>query len=70
MIINTESFLKDPSKYKGAVILSADEYEDYETMKALQESEADFLAGRVHTHEEVFGELHKKIKDLRDNGKL
>ena len=73
MIISQENFLKNPSKYKDAVILTAEEYANYENYKlqsSIQRGLADIAAGRVLTHEEVFSKLRKKAEGLVENEKL
>ncbi|MCL2061851.1 MAG: hypothetical protein FWH03_04415 [Firmicutes bacterium] len=71
MIINAEHFLKDPEKYlnDGAVIMSAEEYERYEELKALEivrqrKADLDSGAAKLLTHEEVFSALDAKIAEL------
>ena len=61
MVINTQSFLKNPDMYSDAVVLTGDAYEEYETLKALAEAEEDIVAGRVFSHDEVFSALRAKI---------
>jgi len=80
MTISAEVFKKDPDKYlkeaeRGAVavdtvhgsrvILTAEEYEELDTLRCIEQGLADVKAGRVHTHEEVFGRLEKKAEDLK-----
>jgi len=84
MTISTESFLKEPSKYfrasqsqavaidteyGGAAILSAEEYEELDTMRCIQEGFDDIDVGRVLTHEEVFGHLDETIKNFTAQNK-
>ena len=79
MTISQENFLKDPNKYLGEatkkavtvntnqgnlIILSAEDYEEYETMKALQEADEDIAAGRVFTHEEVWAEIDEMLEKM------
>ncbi|MCL2061314.1 MAG: hypothetical protein FWH03_01635 [Firmicutes bacterium] len=67
MIINTESFLKNPDKYKGAVILSADEYakyEEYETLKMIRQRKADAETGNFCSMEDAFKHMDKKVSEL------
>jgi len=72
MIIDQQDFLKNPSQYSDAVVLTAEAYAEFETLKALQEADADIAAGRVYTHEEVFSMLDEKIEKLKaqENGIL
>jgi len=71
-IIDQQTYLANPTQYSDYFIISPNAYEEFETLKALEEADADIAAGRVYTHEEVFSMLDEKIARLeaQKNAKL
>ena len=67
-----ENEILNVSTQKGnVIILNAEAYqrqmsemERLEELEAIRQADDDIAAGRVHTHEEVFGALRAKNKEL------
>ncbi len=64
-MINPETFLKDPEKYlkAGAVILTGEEYAEYETLNIVRQRASDELID----HDIVFDRLQKRAEELKAN---
>ncbi|MCL2798253.1 MAG: hypothetical protein FWD58_09420 [Firmicutes bacterium] len=76
MTVSAENFLKEPDKYLqaaknravsiqteygGAVLLSAEEYEDFELLKAMEEAEEDLAVGHFYTMEDFDKLVEAKV---------
>ena len=64
-MINKDEFLKDPDKFGDVVILSNDDYQEYEACQEMLTAEAEANAGDVITMEEYFQHLDDLVTGLK-----
>ena len=59
-------FLQSKEALSNMVVISRQEFERLETEAGIAEGEADFVAGRILTHEQMLAVMDAKIAEARE----
>jgi len=63
-MIDTQAFLTSPQSFPGAVILTPEAYEEFETFRKIQQGLKEVAEGKGRPASEFFARLDERIEEL------